>query len=128
MLSIIRLRQLTPRFRVGIALGSLTCFWIVVLIWQFVTGTPFHLESSHMTLGGKLLLYAAILLVVWSGFQIFDILFPHWFRSPMLFWTKLGWLAVLLLWPIGPLVYYLFVYIPRTNEASGEPKGRVASL
>ncbi len=57
---------------------------------------------------GALLVFG---LTLWAALHVLDELFRHWWhdRVPE-FWMKIFWLIVLLVWPYGPVAYFLFVY------------------
>jgi hypothetical protein len=80
-------------------------------------GSTLFLDSSHMSLFPKLLFYAAFAVTIWAAFQVIDELFPHAFHLQASVWTRLIWLVLLTLWPIGPLAYYLAVYRAELDRA-----------
>lgn len=97
--------------------GALAAFVPSVFgIICFTITTVKHGESWHYTVTElpaplRPVAYLAATVVFWSFYQFFERLLPHALHLKAGFWTKAGWIAlILVLYPFGPPLYYFAIY------------------
>jgi hypothetical protein len=103
----LRLREAT---RIRIALAILTLWTIISYSFLWTTGQALRIEFRVLGFSGKIGFFILSFTLIWCVYQLLFVLYPHCARSNLAFWTKVMWFAILLAWPIGPLMYWLFVY------------------
>jgi hypothetical protein len=104
------------KLRFGFAVATLTIVLGSLVVTQLLRGAPLSIAIGDLPFALRLIAYLVFILFVWSGLQVFDGLIPDAVHRNFNLWRKVIWVCVLLVWPIGPVLYYVLVFL---SENSG---------